>query len=154
MELELPVAGPAYYPWGDPHGYPYGPHPMGGVGDALIRGCTNLGIGVSAGGPVAILSGSRADRPHCIYRGFCIQGCKVGAKASTLITHVPDAIKNGAELRPNCMVSRVNLGDRRVQLRRVRVPPLSIISHPYRHGANALTLVQTFADICLPCLQC
>ena len=23
--------GPAYYPWGHPHGYPYGPHPMGGV---------------------------------------------------------------------------------------------------------------------------
>jgi len=110
MELELPVAGPSYYPWGDPHGYPYGPHPMGGVGDALIRGCTNLGIGVSAGGPVAILSGSRADRPHCIYRGFCIQGCKVGAKASTLITHVPDAIGNGAEIRPNCMVSRIHAG--------------------------------------------
>ena len=64
---------------------------MGGVGNVLIRGCTKLGIGVSAGGPVAILSGSRGDRPHCIYRGFCIQGCKVGAKASTLITHVPDA---------------------------------------------------------------
>lgn len=115
MELELPVSGPAYFPWGDPHGYPYGPHPMGGVGNALIRGCTNLGIGVSAGGPVAILEGSRADRPHCIYRGFCIQGCKVGAKASTLITHIPDAIEHGAELRPNCMVSRIDLGrDRRV----------------------------------------
>ena len=53
--------------------------------------------------------------PHCIYRGFCIQGCKVGAKASTLITHVPDAIANGAEIRSMSMVSRVNLGaDRRV----------------------------------------
>ena len=115
MELELPVSGPAYYPWGDPHGYPYGPHPMGGVGNALIRGCTSLGIGVSAGGPVAILEGSRGDRPHCIYRGFCIQGCKVGAKASTLITHVPDALANGAEIRANCMVSRIDLGaDRRV----------------------------------------
>ena len=113
MERELPVAGPSYYPWGDPHGYPYGPHPMGGVGDALIQGCTKLGIGVSAGGPVAILSGSRADRPHCIYRGFCIQGCKVGAKASTLITHVPDAIANGAEIRANCMVSRIHLGGNR-----------------------------------------
>ena len=110
MELELPVSGPSYYPWGDPHGYAYGPHPMGGVGDALIRGCTALGIGVSAGGPVAILSASRGDRPHCIYRGFCIQGCKVGAKASTLITHVPDAIANGAEIRPNCMVSRIHVG--------------------------------------------
>ncbi len=113
LELELPVAGPAHYPWGDPHGYPYAPHPMGGVGDALIRGCTSLGIGVSAGGPVAILSASRGDRPHCIYRGFCIQGCKVGAKASTLITHVPDAIANGAEIRPNSMVSRVLMGKER-----------------------------------------
>ena len=114
LELELPVSGPAYYPWGDPHGYAYGPHPMGGVGDALIRGCSNLGIGVSAGGPVAILSASRGNRPHCIYRGFCIQGCKVGAKASTLITHVPDAIENGAEIRANSMVSRILMGkDRR-----------------------------------------
>ncbi len=108
LELEMPVAGPAWFPWGDPHGYPFGPHPMGGVGNTLIRGCTKLGIGVSAGGPVAILSGSRGDRPHCIYRGFCIQGCKVGAKASTLITHVPDALENGAEIRDHCMVSRIH----------------------------------------------
>jgi choline dehydrogenase-like flavoprotein len=108
LELEMPVAGPAHYPWGDPHGYPFGPHPMGGVGNTLIRGCTKLGIGVSAGGPVAILSGSRGNRPHCVYRGFCIQGCKVGAKASTLITHVPDALDNGAEIRDRCMVSRIH----------------------------------------------
>jgi choline dehydrogenase-like flavoprotein len=110
MELELPVSGPAYFPWGDPHGYAFGPHPMGGTGNVLIRGCTKLGIRVSAGGPVGILQGSRADRPHCIYRGFCIQGCKVGAKASTLITHIPDALAHGAEVRPRCMVSRINLG--------------------------------------------
>lgn len=110
LELEMPVAGPAYYPWGHPHGYAYGPHPMGGVGNALIKGCTSLNIPVSIGGPVAILSGSHGDRPHCIYRGFCIQGCKVGAKASTLITHVPDALKKGAEIRERCMVSRVELG--------------------------------------------
>ncbi|MBV9008001.1 MAG: GMC family oxidoreductase [Verrucomicrobia bacterium] len=110
LELEMPVAGPAQFPWGDPHGYAYGAHPMGGVGDTLIDGCTRLGIRVSAGGPVAILSGSRNDRPHCIYRGFCIQGCKVGAKASTLITHVPDAIRNGAEVRSLSMASRIELG--------------------------------------------
>jgi choline dehydrogenase-like flavoprotein len=110
LEKEIPVAGPAYFPWGDPHGYIYGPHPMGGVGDVLIKGCTKLGIPVSAGGPVAITSGSHADRPHCIYRGFCIQGCKVGAKQSTLVSHVPDAIHHGAEIRDNCMVARINLG--------------------------------------------
>jgi choline dehydrogenase-like flavoprotein len=108
LELEMPVAGPLWYPWGDPHGYAFGPHPMGGVGNSLVRGCTELGIGVSIGGPVAILSGSRGDRPHCIYRGFCIQGCKVGAKASTLVTHVPDALENGAEIRDRCMVSRIH----------------------------------------------
>jgi choline dehydrogenase-like flavoprotein len=109
MEMELPVAGP-YFPWGDPHGYVYGPHPLGGVGAVLVDGCNRLGIGVIAGGPVAILSGSHGDRPHCIYRGFCLQGCKVGAKASTLITHVPDAVAHGAEIRPNCMVARVDMG--------------------------------------------
>ncbi|MBA2285537.1 MAG: GMC family oxidoreductase [Ktedonobacteraceae bacterium] len=110
LEKEIPVAGPAYYPWGEPHGYAYGPHPMGGVGDILIRGCTQLGIPVSVGGPVAILSGAHGDRQHCIYRGFCIQGCKVGAKQSTLVSHVPDAIRHGAEIRANCMVARVNMG--------------------------------------------
>ena len=110
LELEMPVAGPAYYPWGHPHGYAYGPHPMGGVGNALIKGCTALNIPVSIGGPVAILSGSHGDRPHCIYRGFCIQGCKVGAKASTLVTHVPDALENGAEIRDHAMASRIELG--------------------------------------------
>jgi choline dehydrogenase-like flavoprotein len=110
LELEMPVAGPAYYPWGHPHGYAYGPHPMGGVGNALIKGCTSLNIPVSIGGPVAILSGSHGDRPHCIYRGFCIQGCKVGAKASTLVTHVPDALESGAEIRDHCMAARVELG--------------------------------------------
>ncbi len=110
LEREMPVSGPAYYPWGDPHGYIYGPHPTAGVSDTLIRGCTKLGIRVSIGGPVAINAGSHADRPHCIYRGFCIQGCKVGAKQSTLVSHVPDAIRHGAEIRDRCMVARINLG--------------------------------------------
>jgi choline dehydrogenase-like flavoprotein len=113
LEREIPVAGPAYFPWGDPHGYPYGPHPMGGVGNVLVDGCTKLGIRSCAGGPVAILSGSRGDRPHCIYRGFCIQGCKVGAKASTLITHVPEALEHGAEVRDLSMAFRISMRDRR-----------------------------------------
>lgn len=110
LEKEMPVAGPLNFPWGDPHGYPYGPHPSGGVADILVRGCTKLGIRAVAGGPVAITSGSHADRPHCIYRGFCIQGCKVGAKQSTLYSHVPDAIHHGAEIRANCMVARIDVG--------------------------------------------
>ncbi|HEX4164259.1 MAG TPA: GMC family oxidoreductase [Bryobacteraceae bacterium] len=113
LEREIPVAGPAHFPWGDPHGYPYGPHPLGGVGDVLVRGCAKLGIRSCAGGPVAILSGSHGHRPHCIYRGFCIQGCKVGAKASTLITHVPEAIQYGAEIRDRSMAFRISSRDKR-----------------------------------------
>lgn len=47
------------------------------------------------------------NRPHCIYRGFCLQGCKVNAKASPLITHVPDAIVHGAEIRADAIVTAV-----------------------------------------------
>ena len=32
-------------------------------------------------GPVSITNGVFGNRPHCIYRGFCLQGCKVNAKA-------------------------------------------------------------------------
>jgi choline dehydrogenase-like flavoprotein len=61
-------------------------------------------------GPVAITNGRFGNRPHCIYRGFCLQGCKVNAKASTLITHVPDALAHGAEIRPDAMVARIEIG--------------------------------------------
>jgi choline dehydrogenase-like flavoprotein len=114
LEREIPVSGPAHFPWGDPHGYTYGPHPSAEVTNILVRGCTNLGVRVVAGGPVAINAGAHGDRPHCVYRGFCIQGCKVGAKQSTLVSHVPDAIDHGAEIRARCMVSRIGVVDGRV----------------------------------------
>lgn len=114
LEKEIPVSGPSYFPWGDPHGYTFSPHPPVAVPDVLVKGCTQLGIRVVEGGPVAINNGSRADRPHCIYRGFCIQGCKVGAKQSTLISHVPDALRNGAEIRDRCMVAKIAVENGRV----------------------------------------
>ena len=105
IEEELPVAG-QHWPWGDPHGYPQSPHPIGGNGLIFVRGAHKLGIDVRVG-PVAITNGRFGHRDHCIYRGFCLQGCKVNAKASPLITHVPDALAHGAEVRPDSMVSRI-----------------------------------------------
>ena len=105
IEQELPVAGERW-PWGDPHGYPYRPHPVGGNGEIFLRGARALGITAKVG-PVAITNGRFGNRPHCIYRGFCLQGCKVNAKASPLITHVPDALARGAEVRAGAMVTRV-----------------------------------------------
>ena len=108
MEQELPVAG-QHWPWGDPHRYPQSPHPVSGNGMAFLRGCEALGIEARVG-PVAIVNGRFGNRSHCIYRGFCLQGCKVNAKASPLITHVPDALAHGVEIRADAMVSRVEIG--------------------------------------------
>jgi choline dehydrogenase-like flavoprotein len=105
IEDELPVSGQDW-PWGDPHRYRYSPQPLGGNGEIFARGASRLGIHTRVG-PVAIANGRFGNRPHCIYRGFCLQGCKVNAKASPLITHVPDALAHGAEVRANCMVSRI-----------------------------------------------
>lgn len=109
MEREYPVSGPRRYPWGKPHGYPYAPLQAGTAGQMLIDGCARLGIPVVAGGPVAIPAGRSGKRPHCIMRGFCLLGCKVGAKSSTMVSHIPDAIGNGAEIRTECMAAEILL---------------------------------------------
>jgi choline dehydrogenase-like flavoprotein len=105
IELELPVAGQDW-PWGDPHGYPHGPHPIAGAAVVAWEGARKRGIEMRVG-PVSITNGRFGNRPHCIYRGFCLQGCKVNAKASPLITHLPDAIEHGVEVRPDSMVTRI-----------------------------------------------
>jgi len=110
IEEELPVAG-EHWPWGDPHGYPHRPHPVGGNGEIFLRGARALGITAKVG-PVAIPNGRFGNRPHCIYRGFCLQGCKVNAKASPLITHIPDALSRGAEVRADSMVTRIAVDER------------------------------------------
>ncbi|GGL11686.1 GMC family oxidoreductase [Mangrovihabitans endophyticus] len=110
IEEELPVAGEAW-PWGDPHIYPHRPHPVGGNGEIFLRGAEKAGITAKVG-PVAIVNGRFGNRPHCIYRGFCLQGCKVNAKASPLITHIPDALAHGAEVRPDSMVTRIEVDER------------------------------------------
>lgn len=107
MEREYPVSGPAQYPWGKPHGYPYAPLQTGTAGQQLVEGCSRLGIPVVAGGPVAIPAGRTGKRPHCIMRGFCLLGCKVGAKSSTLVSHIPDAVDHGAEIRTQSMAAEI-----------------------------------------------
>jgi choline dehydrogenase-like flavoprotein len=109
VELEQPVAG-EFWPWGDPHPYPYAPHPVSGAALEAWRGARAYGIEMKVG-PVGITNGSFGNRPHCIYRGFCLEGCKVNAKSSPLITHFPDAIECGCEVRAECMVTRVEISD-------------------------------------------
>ena len=108
LELELPVAGQDW-PWGDPHRYPHGPHPIGAAAERVWAGARACGIEMRVG-PVGITNGTFGNRPHCIYRGFCLQGCKVNAKASPLVTHVPDALEHGVEIRAGCMVTALDMG--------------------------------------------
>ena len=109
LERELPVAGEDW-PWGDAHRYPHAPHPVGAGALKGWEGARRLGIEMRVG-PVGITNGSFGHRPHCIYRGFCLQGCKVGAKASPLVTHVPDALEHGAEIRSGCMATRIEIDE-------------------------------------------
>jgi choline dehydrogenase-like flavoprotein len=107
VEAELPVAGQDW-PWGDPHRYPHAAHPISGGADRVRAGARELGIDMRVG-PVAIPNGVFGNRPHCIYRGFCLQGCKVNAKASPLITHLPDALAHGVEVRADSHAVRVEI---------------------------------------------
>jgi choline dehydrogenase-like flavoprotein len=109
IERELPVAGQDW-PWGDPHTYPHSAHPIAGAASVAWQGARKVGVEMRVG-PVSITNGSFGNRPHCIYRGFCLQGCKVNAKASPLITHLPDAIEYGVEVRADAMVTRVEVDD-------------------------------------------
>jgi choline dehydrogenase-like flavoprotein len=104
-ERELPVAG-QHWPWGDPHGYPHAAHPISAAAARAMHGADKAGVKMRVG-PVAITNGVMGNRPHCIYRGFCLQGCKVNAKGSPFTSHLPDAVAHGVEIRPDAMVVRV-----------------------------------------------
>ncbi|MDN5770728.1 MAG: GMC family oxidoreductase, partial [Microlunatus sp.] len=109
VERELPVAG-QNWPWGYPHTYPYSPHPISEAAGKLWRGARELGIEIRVG-PVGIVNGTFGNRPHCIYRGYCLQGCKVNAKASPYVTHLPDALAHAVEIRATCMATRIELDE-------------------------------------------
>jgi choline dehydrogenase-like flavoprotein len=109
VEAELPVAGQDW-PWGHPHRYPHSPHPVSGAAAVLREGARRCGIEMRVG-PVGIVNGTFGNRPHCIYRGYCLQGCKVNAKASPYVTHLPDALAHGVEIRADRMALRVEIDD-------------------------------------------
>lgn len=111
VEKELGISGPVRWPWGPRRRgpYPYREHPLNGVAQLFARGCDRLGIRWAAC-PLATISAPKDVRHPCIYRGWCVYGCSTNAKASTLVTYIPKALRSGGEIRPNCMATRVNLG--------------------------------------------
>lgn len=110
IEKDIAVSGPKHFPWGPFQGpYPYPERePISANSQIFREGCEKLGIKSSVA-PLAILSAPFDGRPPCINRGFCNQGCLPNAKFSTLIHHIPKAIKHGAEVLSDCMVTHIDL---------------------------------------------
>jgi len=78
----------------------------------LEAGAKKLGYNEVHTGRMAINSEPRDDRSGCMQIGFCFQGCKSGAKWSTLIAEIPKGEATGKlEVRPNCQVLQIQHND-------------------------------------------
>lgn len=78
----------------------------------MYAGATKLGYKEVHTGNMAINSEPRDDRGRCMQLGFCFQGCKSGAKWSTLYTELPKAESTGnMDLRPQSHVTRIEHND-------------------------------------------
>ncbi len=74
----------------------------------MWNGATRLGYKEVHSGRMAINSRPRDGRASCQQLGFCFQGCKTGAKWSTLYTEIPKADATGnLELRPEAQVLQI-----------------------------------------------
>jgi choline dehydrogenase-like flavoprotein len=75
-------------------------------------GAKKLGYQTVHTGRMAINSKDRDGRGSCQQIGFCFQGCKSGAKWSTLYTEIPKAEATGKlDLRPQSHVVKINHDD-------------------------------------------
>ena len=83
----------------------------------MYAGAKKLGYKRVHTGYLAINSRAFDGRGFCIQQGFCAQGCKMGAKWSTLYTEIPRAEATGnLDLRIECTATRIEHGaDGRVQ---------------------------------------
>ncbi|MFO1272796.1 MAG: GMC family oxidoreductase [Rubrivivax sp.] len=78
----------------------------------LHAGAKKLGYKEVHTGNMAINSVPRHGRGRCMQIGFCFQGCKSGAKWSTLYTEIPAAERTGnLDLRPESHVTRIEHDD-------------------------------------------
>ncbi len=74
----------------------------------FYHGARRLGYKVVHTGRMSINSRPYDDRPACRQIGFCFQGCKIGAKWSTLYTEIPKAEATGRlDLRTEAHVLRI-----------------------------------------------
>lgn len=74
----------------------------------MYAGAKKLGYKQVHTGHLAINSRAFDGRGFCIQQGFCVQGCKMAAKWSTLYTEIPRAEATGnLDLRVECTATRI-----------------------------------------------
>ncbi len=74
----------------------------------MAVGAKRLGYKKVHTGNMAINSQPRDGRSACMQLGFCFQGCKSGAKWSTLYAEIPKAEATGRlDLRPECQALQI-----------------------------------------------
>jgi choline dehydrogenase-like flavoprotein len=79
----------------------------------LAAGAKKVGYQTVHTGNMAINSQPRDGRGSCQQIGFCFQGCKSGAKWSTLYTEIPKGEATGnLEVRPNAQVLKIEHNDK------------------------------------------
>jgi choline dehydrogenase-like flavoprotein len=99
---------PAYPPT---QPYPLPPLPIGEIGLKAAHGMDKLGWHWWPA-PNAIASRPYRGREVCVRRGTCQTGCPEGAKASSDLTHWPDAIAAGARLVTGARVKEITVDGR------------------------------------------
>ena len=78
----------------------------------MKKGADKLGYMECHTGRMAINSEPRDGRGACQQIGFCFQGCKSGAKWSTLYVDIPEGEETGnLEVRPNAQVLKIEHND-------------------------------------------
>lgn len=79
---------------------PTPPLHLGAIGPIIQRGADHLGLRHGA---------LRRNAPGCDGQGICCFGCPTGAKRSTDVSYVPEALKRGAQLVTAARVERVDV---------------------------------------------
>jgi choline dehydrogenase-like flavoprotein len=91
--------------------YPMRPAPIRPAGRRIAKAHNELGWHWWPG-TNAIATKAYRNQGQCVQRAACMWGCVNRAKGSTDITHWPDAVAAGAELRTGARVSRVQTDGR------------------------------------------
>ena len=111
VEIDMGVSGldgDTAFPPGP--GWPLPPVPLGTAGKLVAAAHNRLGWHWWPG-PNAIATRATKHLKACARRGTCLWGCSEQAKATVDLTHWPDALEAGVDLRTGARVRRILVGD-------------------------------------------